>query len=196
LTELELATAEGFVGNLDECQRGLDQFFRAASSPDKIAGYSTSAMAHTWCGYVLQYKGHMEKAAEHFARAQEISAAAGNKLMHVLLVTWGMLAFGEARGELPRAMELAAEMMRVAEESGVPHMRVGARGGLARAHALRGEWREAARLFEEGIALANGHSVYLEGEGQDLASFAHAYVEIGEPERAREAAERGLALVR
>jgi hypothetical protein len=75
-------------------------------------------------------------------------------------------------------------------------MRVGARGGLARAHALRGEWREAVRLFEEGVALANEHGVYLEGEGQDLAALAHAYVEIGESERAKETAERGIVLVR
>jgi tetratricopeptide (TPR) repeat protein len=116
--------------------------------------------------------------------------------MRVLVGTWGVLVCAAARGELPGAIELAAQMMRLAEESGVTHLRVGARGGLARAHALRGEWREAVRLFEEGIALANEQRVYLEGEGQDLASLAHAYVEIGEPERAKETAERAIARVR
>jgi hypothetical protein len=50
-------------------------------------------------------------------------------------------------------------------------------------------------LFEEGISLANQHRVYLEGEGQDLASLTHAYVEIGDPERAKQTAERAIGLV-
>jgi len=77
-----------------------------------------------------------------------------------------------------------------------PNLRAAARGGLARAHALRGEWQEAARLFEETIALANEHRTWLEWEGHDLASLAHAYVEIGEPERAKATAERAIVLVR
>jgi tetratricopeptide (TPR) repeat protein len=137
----------------------------------------------------------MKDAAERLAQAEKIAARA-DQVMQVLVGTWGMLGFGAARGELPGAMELAADMMRVAEESGVTHFRVGARGGLARAHALRGEWAQAARLFEEAIALANEHKVYLEGEGQDLASLAHVYVEVGDAGRAKEAAERGVAAAR
>jgi tetratricopeptide (TPR) repeat protein len=78
----------------------------------------------------------------------------------------------------------------------IAHLRAGARGGLARAHALGGEWREAARLFEEAIALANEHRTNLENEGQDLASLAHVYMELGEAERAKETAERAIIVVR
>jgi hypothetical protein len=46
----------------------------------------------------------------------------------------------------------------VAEEFGAANLRAMARGELARAHALRGEWQEAARLFEEAIALWSGRS--------------------------------------
>ncbi len=106
-----------------------------------------------------------------------------------------VLVFGAACGELPGAIELAARIMKVAEEFGAPNLRVSATSGLARAHALRGEWQEAARLFEEAIALANEHRIYLESEGHELASLAHAYVEIGEPERAKETAERAIVLV-
>jgi hypothetical protein len=65
---------------------------------------------------------------------------------------------GAARGELPGALELAARMVKVAEEFGAANLRAMARGELARAHALRGEWQEAARLFEEAIALWSGRS--------------------------------------
>jgi len=75
------------------------------------------------------------------------------------------LDFGATRGELPGAIELAARNMTVAEELGAPNLRAAVRSGLARAHALRGDWQEAARLFEESVALANEHRTFLEGEG-------------------------------
>src|SRR5262249_6082503 len=84
---------------------------------------------------------------------------------------------------------------KVAEEFGAPNLRAAARGTLARAHALGGEWQEAVHLFEETIALANEHRTWLEWEGHDLASLAHAYLEIGEPQRAKETAERAIDLV-
>jgi hypothetical protein len=73
---LEQAVAEGFVGNLDECERCLDEFFRSGCVPDDLAGFSTSAMAHTWTGYVLQHRGCVKEAVEFVARAEEIAVAA------------------------------------------------------------------------------------------------------------------------
>jgi len=113
-----------------------------------------------------------------------------------VLVAATVFDFGEARGEFPGAIELAARIMKVAEEFGAPNLCAMARGGLARAHVIRGESREAARLFEETIALANEHRAYLEDEGHNLASLANTYVEIGEPERAKETAEHAIALVK
>jgi tetratricopeptide (TPR) repeat protein len=135
----------------------------------------------------------MNEAAECFARASLLAASA-DPLTQVLHAA-SVLGFGEARGELPGAIELAARMAKTAEEFGALNLRVSARSGLARAHAVRGEWREAARCFEEAIALATEHRVYLENEGDELGSLAHAYLEIGEPERARETAERGMVLM-
>jgi ATP/maltotriose-dependent transcriptional regulator MalT len=184
---------EGFVGNLDECGRALDEFFRGAPVGSDSIGFASSAIAHSWRGYVLLYRGCMEEAAESVARAQELAASA-DPLTQVLAASI-VVDLGAARGELPGALELAARMVKVAEEFGAANLRSMARGELARAHALRGEWQEAARLFEECIALANEHRVYLEDEGHNLASLAHVYVEIGEPERAKETAERAIALV-
>jgi class 3 adenylate cyclase/tetratricopeptide (TPR) repeat protein len=196
LTRFELATAEGFVGNLDDCERGLDEFFRSAHSRSDLTGYSSyspQALAHTFRGHVLQHRGRMEEAAGSFARAQELAASADP--MTQVLNAMMALGFGAARGELPGGLETAARIMKVAEEFGAPNLRAAARSALARAHALRGEWQEAVRLFEESIALANEHRTFLEMEGYDLASLAHAYVEIGEPERAKETAERAIVLV-
>jgi hypothetical protein len=35
----ELVTAEGFVGNLDECERALDEFFRSPASRSDLTSY-------------------------------------------------------------------------------------------------------------------------------------------------------------
>jgi class 3 adenylate cyclase/tetratricopeptide (TPR) repeat protein len=193
LTHHLQAVAEGFVGNFDACERALDEFFRGTPGGGEVSVSFQLAVAHTWRGEVLQHRGRMEEAAGSFARAQELAAAADP--MTQVLVGMTVLGFGTARGELPGGLELAARIMKVAEGFGAPNLRAAARSGLARAHALRGEWQEAARLFEEAIALANEHRTFLEGEGRDLASLAHAYVEIGEPQRAKETAERGIALV-
>jgi tetratricopeptide (TPR) repeat protein len=195
MTRSERAAAEGFAGNLDDCERTLDEFFCGAPGGGELSSVSFQlALAHTWRGHVLQHRGCMEEAAGSFARAEEIAAAADP--MAQVLAGMMALGFGAARGELPGGLELAARIMKVAEEFGAPNLRAAARSGLARAHALRGKWQEAARLFEEALALANAHRTFLEMEGRDLASLAHTYVEIGEPQRAKETAERAIILVK
>ncbi len=197
MARFEVATAEYFVGNLDDSERALEEFFRSPGSRSDLTGflgYSPQAFAHVFRGSVLCYTARMEEAGRSFARAHEIVAAA-SPITQVLAGLMTLL-FGAARGELPGALELAAHAMKVAEEFGAPTLRAAARSTLARAHALRGEWPEAARLFEESIALANEHRTFLEEEGWGLASLAHAYVEMGEPERAKAIAERAIALVK
>jgi tetratricopeptide (TPR) repeat protein len=87
-------------------------------------------------------------------------------------------------------------MVKVAEEFGATILLAMVRAELARAHSLRGEWTDAVRLFEETIALSNEHRVYLEDEGHNLASLADAYVQVGEPQRAKETAGRAIILAR
>jgi tetratricopeptide (TPR) repeat protein len=194
LTRFHLVVAEFSAGNLDACEQAVDEFFRAAPvHNDPNVGFSPTALTHSLRGGVLQHRGRMEEAAESFARCQELASSADP----VTQVMGGhsVLVFGSARGELPGALELAARIMKVAEEYGAPVLRTAARSGLARAHASRGEWQDAARVLEEAIALANEHRTNLNEEGRDLAALAHAYVELGEPGRAKETAERAIALV-
>jgi class 3 adenylate cyclase/tetratricopeptide (TPR) repeat protein len=193
MTRIELAFAEGFVGNLDECERGLEEFIRSGAGRSDLTGYSAYVLAHTWRGEMLQHRGRMEEAAVSFARGRELAESA--EPVTQVLAGIQVLAFGVARGDLPGGLELAARVMKSAEEFGAPNLRAAARGGLARAHTLRGDWQEAVRLFEETIALANEHRTGLEMEGVELASLAHAYVEIGEPGRAKATAERAIVLV-
>ena len=66
LSQLQLAVAEGFVGNFDECDRALDEFFRGPPVRNDVMGYSPSAIAHDFRGYVLKCRGRMEEAARAF----------------------------------------------------------------------------------------------------------------------------------
>jgi tetratricopeptide (TPR) repeat protein len=191
---LNLAIAEGFVGNVGECERALDEFFRSARVADDSTGWFAPAIAYGWRGTALQYGGHLQEAAEAFARAQELAATADP--LTFVLIGATVIDFGLGRGELPEALELAARMSKVAEEFGAANLPVSARSSLARARALRGEWKEAALLFEEALALANEHNVYLENEGAELSYLSRVYLELGDLERARETAERALVLVR
>ena len=194
MTLNDLAAGEAFTGNFDACEAALDEFFRCTPGDGLESVAFQLAAGHFFRCEVLRHRGCFEEAAGSLARAQEVAAEADP----LTQVTFGMMAlvFGAGRGELADALELAALTMKVAEEFGAPNLRAAARSALARAHGLRGEWREAVRLFEESIALANEHRTFLEMEGLDLASLAHAYVEIGEPERAKATAERAILLVR
>jgi class 3 adenylate cyclase/tetratricopeptide (TPR) repeat protein len=194
MIQLDLAFAEAFEGNLDDCERTLDELFRGSPAEGEVESVSFQLSgAHAFRGLLLQLRGGLADAARSFAQAEEIAASADP--MTQILAGDMLASFGEARGALPGAIELAAGIMNVAEEFGAPNLRAAARAMLARAHALRGEWQAAARLFEESLMLANEHHTYLEMEGRNLASLAHAYVELGEPERAKATAERALGLV-
>jgi class 3 adenylate cyclase/tetratricopeptide (TPR) repeat protein/DNA-binding IscR family transcriptional regulator len=192
LTYFEVGTAEGFAGNLDECERALDEFLRRTPGSVGIDAAIGRAVAHVWRADMLQYRGRSEEGAVDILRAREMAASADP--LTQMLVGCNVLIFAEGRGECPDAMEVAARLMKAAEEFGAPNLRALARAALARAHALRSEWQEATRLFEEASAIGNQHGVYLECEGRDLASLAHAYVELGQPQRAREVAQRAVIL--
>jgi len=192
LTYFEVGTAEGFAGNLDECERALEESFRTTPGSVVFDAAMLRAVAYVWRADMLQYRGRGEEGAADIARAREM-ATSGDPLTQ-MLVGASVLIFAEGRGEYPDAMEVAARMMKVAEEFGAPNLRALAHAALARAHALRGGWQEATRLFEEASAIGNQHGVYLECEGRDLASLAHAYVELGQPGRASEVAQRAVIL--
>jgi tetratricopeptide (TPR) repeat protein len=194
MIQLDLAFAEAFEGNLDDCERTLDELFRGSPAEGEVESVAFQLSgAHAFRGLLFQLRGGLADAARSFAKAEEIAASADP--MTQILAGDMLASFGEARGALPGAIELAAGIMNVAEEFGAPNLRAAAQAMLARAHALRGEWQAAARLFEESLMLANEHHTYLEMEGRNLASLAHAYVELGEPERAKATAERALGLV-
>jgi len=190
LAQFHLGSSEAFVGNFDEAERALDRFFRGAPVRDSI-GFAPPSIAYSWRDYVLYNRGRMQEAAESLARAQHLDATA-DALTQVLNDAM-LIDFGQACGELPGAIELATRMTKMAAEWGAPNLRVAAQTAMACAHALQGDWPAAARLLEDSIALANEHRVYLENEGALLAYLAAAYVEIGEPARAKESAERGVA---
>src|SRR5262249_33799485 len=146
LTCFELAVAEGFTGNLDACEQSLQAFFRCDAGAALVSVLTQRAVAHGWRGYVLQYRGRMAEAAAEIAPARETAAS---EPLTQALVSHLIFLFAEARGEYPAAMELATRMLTLAETSGAINLRAVALGGLARAHALRAEWRETAQLFEE-----------------------------------------------
>jgi hypothetical protein len=133
LARAQVAIAAAFVGNFDECQRAIDDFFGCAGSGNDLIGYfgtSPQALAHVFRGVVLQNRGCMEEAAGSFERARETAATAG-PITQVLadLVT---LIFATARGELSDAIGLAARNTKVAEEFGAPNLRAAGREGQSR----------------------------------------------------------------
>jgi hypothetical protein len=104
-----------------------------------------------------------------------------------------LMLIGELHGELADAAALAAQGMKLAEELGSSTHRYFALGGLARAHALRGEWEAAVRIFEESIAFQKETGIGREMEGLDLASLAQALLALGQPERAQATAAQAIA---
>jgi class 3 adenylate cyclase/tetratricopeptide (TPR) repeat protein len=193
LTQLDVAFGEWFVGDLEGCERSLDEFFRRVPGDAEVESASFQVGgAHAFRGMIRHLVGRMEEGARSFAKAREIAASA-DRMAQVMFGDM-FVRLCELRGTPSGAIEMASDIMNTAEELGGPNLRALARSALARAHALLGEWREAARLFEESIALSNEHQTCLEMDGHTLASLAHVHVELGDPERAKHTAERAIAL--
>ncbi len=191
------AAGETFLGNLDRAERMLDAFVREVPD-EELTGFAPEGPALlpfrlSWIAQLYGWQGRLHEAAQVAERVRVFLRA--TQFPGDGLLIQGLIVLGELRGELADAATLGARGMKVADEFGSSQHRSFALGGLARAHALRGEWDDAVRIFEETIAFQNKTRIGLDVQGFDLASFAQALLALGQPERARATASLAVATV-
>ncbi len=192
-----LAAGETFLGNLVRAEQMLDAFVQEVPDEELTGvapeGATLLPLRLVWLAAVHAWRGRFREAAEIGERLRVLLRATQSP-GDGLVIPW-LVMIGELRGELSDAGALGARGMKVAEEFGSSTHRCCAMGGLARAHALRGEWEDAVRSFEETIAFQNERGVGQELQGFDQASLAQALLALGQPERARATAARAVATV-
>jgi adenylate cyclase len=191
------AAGEIFLGNLERAARMLGAFVREVADED-LTGFAPEGPALlpfrlAWLALLYAWQGRLHEAARIAERVRVFLRATKSPGDGLLIP--GLIMIGELRGELADAAALGARGMKVAEEFGSSQHRSFALGGLARAHALRGEWKAALQTFEETIAFQNETRTGLDLQGFDLASFAQALLALGESERARATATQAVATV-
>jgi tetratricopeptide (TPR) repeat protein len=190
-----LSAMEAFVGNLDRAEQLLEAFVREV--PDESLsvvsdeGVAIPPFRLVWLAQIYAWRGRLHEAAPLLERVRlflRATQSPGDALLipHLIFI-------GELHGELLDAAALAAQGMKLAQEFGSSTHRYFALGGLARSHALRGEWEPAVRTFEEAIAFQNETGIGRELEGLDRASLAQALLALGQAERARRTAAQAVA---
>ena len=113
---------------------------------------------------------------EIFTRARELCRALGDG-PQLFPVLWGLWAFWCVRGKLDYALELATQVMNLAQEGGDREMILEAHHAMWVTHYFRGDVGEAGRHMDAGIALYDPamHHAHVMLFGQDPGVVAIAY---------------------
>ena len=199
-----LSYASCMTGRLEEALQASERSLELARGhPDagvETTGFSIWGTGLQQVGELLAYVGRLERSGELLREAIEVSRTHGlvEALSWALNVTadrlhlMGVTAPDDSAGD---ALRNASESVQVAERSGSPFSLAHAYRGLGSAHLINGHWDDAARTFEQAIAIARERSG-LEREGQCLAQLSQAHLGANDPARAREFAVQAIACAR
>jgi class 3 adenylate cyclase len=158
----------------------------------EITGFSPYCMNLVARGFATAFLGHPVDAVEVIERAIEIARRRRD-------VEAGAYAYSAASavcellGDGGSALRQGRQAVEMAEASGGPLFRALARGYLAWAHEVAGQWAEASGVAESAIAIIRTRRVGRLAEPECLTLLAHAHLRSGASARALEAAEEAIA---
>jgi class 3 adenylate cyclase/tetratricopeptide (TPR) repeat protein len=161
----------------------------------EVAGYSPHATLLGISGYTLMYAGQPHEGAARVEREMQL-AHEHHQLMPLAVAHSYLVTFAEVTGETRSALEHGRQSVDVAEKTGSQPARVVAYFSLGLAHLLNDQWTEAVSGLEGALTIARDANSGLCWEAVILARLAAAFLGVGEPERARRAAEEALAVAR
>jgi adenylate cyclase len=189
----------GVAGRLQEAVRIQAELEAlCGGDPDlgaEITGFSPycsdlaqHGLTMAWLGRPMDGVEVIERAIEIARRRRDVEASAYAHTM--------ASAVCELLGDGGSALRQARQGVEMAEASGTPGWRALARGYLAWAHEVAGQWAEASAAAESALAIVRTRHVGLWQEPDCLAVLARAHLGSGAPARALEAAEEAVARAR
>jgi class 3 adenylate cyclase/tetratricopeptide (TPR) repeat protein len=194
-----LALAHFHVGrladSLEVIELGLAESGDDVRLGTDLLGYSPFLTLVRLRGQVLGEIARLDEATTEIERAMAL-ARAQDEVEGLAWSHMNAVRVALYRGDGDGALAHARHMVEVAERVDTPYIRTQAYLVLGQAHGLREEWADAARLLEEGLALAREHRTGLQLEALFLASVAEAYLGLGRQAAARTAVAEALDVAR
>jgi predicted ATPase/class 3 adenylate cyclase len=164
---------------------------RMGGDGDLSAGevHADNYLSRGFRAMILTNTGRLEEAKRELARAIQVAQELGKGF------SWMRASLVEAAafsGRTETALSHARAAVESAEAYGSPWFSANAYRALGLAHQLNGEWNEAIEALEhaQGIVVETRTALHLQPGVQSL--LAEAYLETGQPERARESAEEAV----
>jgi class 3 adenylate cyclase/tetratricopeptide (TPR) repeat protein len=158
----------------------------------EIMGYAPYLELRAMQGHFSAYLFDLNTAELALRDAGELAKVHRGDVEFVAVTSFLRADVAALRGDGAAAVALAREALETGGRIGASYLRVHARVFVARAHLVRGEWGEARRYAEDGLAIAHERRSGLDHEALLLAILAEAELGAGEPERARRTASEAI----
>jgi predicted ATPase/DNA-binding SARP family transcriptional activator/tetratricopeptide (TPR) repeat protein len=193
--EYALFQAGALEDALRLCDEGIALTGGDPGLPISVDIVSALAFFLTWRGLILWQLSRHDEATRELDRAEAIAREQDAAEVLCWLTAWRVRLARHARD---RGLELerALEAVEFAERSGGAFSRALSRGALGFARLLCGDPVEAVAALERALEISAEGRVGLEFEPWTRAVLSEACLARGDAERAREEAERAVALAR
>jgi tetratricopeptide (TPR) repeat protein len=159
-----------------------------------LIGLPAHVPLSTWRGLVLAFMGRLDEAAIELDHLIELSRKRGLP-RGVSSGHTGHVIRCELVGDPVSALAHGRESVRIIDESESELDRLIAYHWLGRAHVLNEQWVKAVEVLDQAREIGRSRGLLLMDSGI-LGTVALAYFGLGDQERARQAAEEGVALAR
>jgi DNA-binding SARP family transcriptional activator len=187
-----LAQGAALLGQWQASMAYSTQGGQIAEETGDLVGLAWIAFDRAWC---LQGQGRLSEA--HNAAREAV--ARGEELGELRLLAWAgsMLVVIQADLQLDTSAFATAErMITRADELGQPALRSNSRRSLAYLHVQRQEWRQAAALLDQAVAILSETDNHCEQLWFLGANRAEAYLGLGRLSEAMDCITEYLALAR
>jgi adenylate cyclase len=143
----------------------------------------------------LAYTGHPQEALAVLGHVSEM-ARDGQELESVGQGQYTYVTVAYLTGDAQLAAGHARRVLEIAEKFGQSRMTVLAHDALGTAGILAGQWLDAARALEAGLAIARRRRIRRDFEVSSLALLSEAYLGLGDVDRAVAVAQEAVELAR
>ncbi len=185
-------------GRFQEALEMTDQALARASGPAQssgIIGFDATLWFQWYRGVILIDVGRFEEGEGQLERACTLARDRGE--LEVLGWATGTRTYlARLQGENEKALRFARESLDLAQKIGSSLSICIALWTMGQAHVSNGQWDDAMAAVDQGLALAREKGAGLRMEPTMLALLAEALLGKGDIDRAREAAEKSLAIAR
>jgi adenylate cyclase len=176
-------------------QSGFESNVTLGLNPNQILGFDVEYWIKCLKARILLQLGRFAELEiqlfELFDRAPEQLAPVVRFIPH-----FAAIEFARAQGNVEQARWHSAELLQIAEASGMPYIRVQAAAGAGLARATAGDFIAAADDFREAIDYSRRTRAGLEFEARMLTDLADALYRAGDLSVAFEVAQEALGVAR